>query len=418
MQPLAAWLLGTTILTSVAAAWALQPPAGGIVKHQAGLTAPTIDFDEPLEALLSALGAGTLAFASAGERRAARPARGALFADPSPLWRKAFAGLEAPYARVVPVRRAAEAPAPRMHDALYRPPSSPGMWLTQPAPPYRDSAPGQFELRVAYAAGTIEHSLFQAGQAAGLSDEIILTLVDIFGWDIDFALEVQAGDTFSVIYEEKYLHGRRIADGAVLAAEFSNRGEVHRAIGFRDRSGRIEYYTPEGRNVRRPFLRTPVKYSRVSSSFSAARHHPILKVSRAHRGVDYAAPEGTPVRATASGRVAYAGWNGGYGNLVIIDHGRGYRTLYAHLSRFRPGLRAGQRLRQGAIVGYVGQTGLATGPHLHYEFQVNGVHQDPLAFEPRVATTVPPALRPRFERVAEEWTERLDLISERNLAAR
>lgn len=418
MRPrlLLAWLLGGAVLTSVAAAWVLQLPVEGVRAGETAQAQAPFHLTMSLRPLLAAIGAGTVS--AWGARPGARRAGGALFPKAAPLWRKAFEGLGEPFARLAPIAQVAAAETPRVHDALYRPPPSPRMWLTRSAPPYRASEPGGFELRVAYAAGTIEHSLFQAGQAAGLPDTIILKLAEIFGWDIDFALDVRAGDTFSVIYEEKYLYGRKSADGAVLAAEFVNQGDAHRAIGFRNADGEIAYYTPEGRNVRRPFLRTPVRFSRVSSNFSASRYHPILKTWRAHRGVDYAAPAGTPVRATAGGRVAFAGWNDSYGKVVFIDHGHGYSTLYAHLSRIRPGVESGKPIAQGDVLGYVGQTGLATGPHLHYEFQVNGVHKNPLTFELPNGTTVASERRGQFQRVAAEWTRRLDLINERQLAGR
>jgi len=280
------------------------------------------------------------------------------------------------------------------------------------------SLPGNFEIRLAYRAGSIERSLFEDGREAGLSDPLILKLAEIFGWDIDFALDLRAGDRFVVIYEEKFWFGRKIADGAILAAEFWNRGRVYRAIGFRDSFGRINYFTPAGKSLRRPFLRTPVQFRSVSSRFSKSRYHPILKTWRAHTGVDYSAPIGTPVHATASGRVVSVGWNGGYGNTVLIDHGNSFSTLYAHLSRYRPGLRGGQHVEQGEVIGYVGQTGLATGPHLHYEFQVHGRHQNPLTFEFPAGETIAPTVREDFFRTARAWVARLDSLNGRYLAAR
>ena len=254
-----------------------------------------------------------------------------------------------------------------------------------------------YEVRLARVAGIIERSLFDDGQAAGLSDRLIGELGDIFGWDIDFVVDLQRGDRFTVLYEEKYWRGQKIADGDILAAEFVNQGRRYRAIAHRIADGRLEYYTPDGLALRRTFLRTPVRFSRVSSTFSGARYHPILKTWRAHNGVDYDAPLGTPVRATASGRIAAMGWNGGYGNIVAIRHAGPYSTVYAHLARHRHGLRAGQAVEQGEIIGYVGQTGLATAPHLHYEIQVNGVQRDPLTFKlPASAREAVPAEGRRF----------------------
>jgi len=273
-----------------------------------------------------------------------------------------------------------------------------------------------YEVRLAYVAGSIERSLFEDGQQAGLSDPLILNLAEIFGWDIDFALDLRHGDSFAVIHEEKYWLGQKIADGDILAAEFTNQGRVYRAIGYRDENGKIDYYTADGVTLRRAFLRTPVKFSRVSSSFSNSRYHPILKSWRAHTGVDYAAPLGTPVRATATGRVTLVGPNGGYGNTVSIRHAGPYSTLYAHLSRYRAGLRIGQEIKQGEIIGYVGQTGLATGPHLHYELQVNGVHHNPLTFVFPGEEQIGPAARAGFLQAAATWSAKLDLIGNGRLA--
>lgn len=288
----------------------------------------------------------------------------------------------------------------------------------KPAPPYSASKHGSFEVRLAYRTGTIERSLFEDGREAGLSDPLIAKLAEIFGWDIDFALDVREGDSFVVIYEEKYWFGRKVADGPILAAEFSNHGRVYRALGVRGRDGRMSYYTPAGVSLRRPFLRTPVQFSSVTSRFSQARYHPILKTWRAHNGVDYAAPVGTPVRATASGRIISVGWNGGYGNSILVQHTGPYSTLYGHLSAYRSGLHAGQYVEQGEVIGYVGQTGLATGPHLHYELQVYGQYRNPLTFRLPPGEMIAPALRQGFVEAARSWTDRLDLITRRYIASR
>ncbi len=278
--------------------------------------------------------------------------------------------------------------------------------------------PSNYEVRLARVAGIIERSLFDDGQATGLSDRLIVELGDIFGWDIDFVVDLQRGDRFTVLYEEKYWRGQKIADGDILAAEFVNQGRRYRAIAHRTADGRLEYYSPDGLALRRTFLRTPVRFSRVSSTFSGARYHPILKTWRAHNGVDYDAPLGTPVRATASGRIAAMGWNGGYGNIVEIRHAGPYSTVYAHLARHRSGLRAGQTVEQGEIIGYVGQTGLATAPHLHYEIQVNGVQRDPLTFELPASTrkAVPVEGRRLFFKTADLMSIKLKGESEGQLA--
>ena len=234
------------------------------------------------------------------------------------------------------------------------------------------------DIKVTAATTTISQSLFVDGQKVGLSDAVIMKLIDIFGWDIDFALDLQPNAHFSVIYEEIYKGQQLVKQDRILAAEFVNLGKRMRAVLYTSADGRSSYYSDKGEAMRKTFLRTPVKFTRISSGFTLARRHPILNTIRAHRGVDYAAPSGTPVRATAEGRILSVGLGAGYGNLVEIRHGDNYSTLYGHLSRFATGLKRGSVVNQGQIIGYVGQTGLATGPHLHYEFRINGVHRDPL----------------------------------------
>ncbi|MGH8568059.1 MAG: M23 family metallopeptidase [Gammaproteobacteria bacterium] len=234
------------------------------------------------------------------------------------------------------------------------------------------------QVRVAMTTASIGSSLFQAGQSAGLSDPLILRLMRIFRWDIDFALDIRKGDRFAVIYEELSRDGKTIEQGEILAAEFKSRGKTYRALRFVDAQGRADYYSHRGDALDKAFIRTPVQFRRISSHFSLRRRHPILHTLRAHKGVDYAAPHGTPVKATGSGKVQFAGTQNGYGKTIILQHGDRYDTLYAHLCRFAPRMKAGQSVRQGQIIGYVGSTGFATGPHLHYEFRVDGVHRDPL----------------------------------------
>ncbi len=231
---------------------------------------------------------------------------------------------------------------------------------------------------VSTASATIENSLFIAGQRAGLSDPIIMRLVEIFGWDVDFALDIRAGDRFTLIYEELFRDGKKIRDGQILAADFFNRGRSLRALRYQDSSGRVAYFTPKGLSMRKAFLRTPVNYLRISSRFNPRRKHPVLNRIRAHKGVDYSAPRGTPIKAAGDGRVSYAGRKGGYGKTVILQHGGKYSTLYGHMSRLHKRARKGKRVYQGQTIGYIGSTGLATGPHLHYEFRVRGIHKDPL----------------------------------------
>lgn len=234
------------------------------------------------------------------------------------------------------------------------------------------------EKRIQYANGTIDSALFFAAKEAGLSDNMTMKLANIFGWDIDFVLDIRKGDSFELMYEEHYVDGEKIRDGEILAANFTNRGETFTAIYYTDASGRSDYYNPEGNSVRKAFLRTPVDFTRISSRFNPNRLHPIFKTKRPHTGVDYAAPRGTPIKAAGDGKVTVARRKGGYGYAVVIQHGQSYSTLYGHLSRFGRGVKEGRRVKQGQIIGYVGATGWATGPHLHYEFRINGVHRNPL----------------------------------------
>ena len=233
------------------------------------------------------------------------------------------------------------------------------------------------EARARTVRAVIDSSLFEAVENAGAHDQTALTLADIFGWDIDFVLDIQPGDSFVVTYEELYRNGAYVKDGAVLAASFINQGREFVAVRYVDPEGGAHYYTPDGKSMHKAFLRTPVEFTRVSSRFNTARHHPILNLIRAHKGVDYAAPIGTPVRAAGDGRIRFAGVKGGYGNLVEIDHSRGIVTVYGHLSRFAKGTRVGEHVQQGTVIAFVGMTGLATGPHLHYEYRVNGVFKNP-----------------------------------------
>lgn len=233
------------------------------------------------------------------------------------------------------------------------------------------------EKRRTFAAGSVQGSLYQSALEAGLSPSTIIKMGKIFAWKIDLS-HVKPGDTFTVIYEQDYYAGELIEDGAILAAEFVSSGTPYRAIGFRNEKGALDYFTPEGNSLKQAFTRNPVDFTRISSGFQPDRWHPVLGVKRPHRGVDYAAPTGTPVSASGDGVVRFIGRKGGYGNTVIIDHGHGYTTLYGHLSKFKKGLKRGRRVAQDQEIGYVGSSGLATGPHLHYEFRVNGQHKDPV----------------------------------------
>lgn len=225
---------------------------------------------------------------------------------------------------------------------------------------------------------TIESSLLIDGQKAGLSAKLIDQLTDIFAWDIDFATNLHKGDQFTVLYEKTVVDGIAIGNDEIVAAEFINQGKSYTAVRYKDKKGHVSYYSPEGNGMRKAFLSTPVDFARISSHFDAHRKHPVLNRIRAHKGVDYAARTGTPVKSTGDGEIIFNGRKGGFGQVVIIKHGEHYESLYAHLSKFKKGLTTGSQVKQGEVIGYVGQTGLATGPHLHYEFHVDGTYRNPL----------------------------------------
>ena len=275
------------------------------------------------------------------------------------------------------------------------------------------------ETQVVMKSAEIRFSLFGATDAAGIPDSVATQLADIFGGDIDFHRDLRRGDRFAVIYESINYLGRPVRSGRILAAEFVNNGKTYRAAWFADPAGGENgsgYYTADGKNIRKAFLRSPLEFSRITSGFSAARFHPILQKWRAHKGIDYGAPVGTRVKATGDGVVEYVGIQGGYGKAVILRHQSRYTTLYGHLSGFAPGLRKGSRVGQGDVIGFVGATGLASGPHLHYEFRVGDVHQNPLA----MALPGAPPLLPRqlglFRAQTAAPLARLDLIRGFNLA--
>ncbi len=255
----------------------------------------------------------------------------------------------------------------------------------------------ELETRVKQAQGIINESLFLAGQAAELPDKLIMELIDIYRWDIDFRLDIRKGDSFKVIYEEKYKNREKVAEGPVLAAEFNNRDRKIRTVRYERDNGLIDYFTGDGANMRKAFLRNPLEFSRISSHFNLRRKHPVLNRIRAHKGVDYAAATGTPIKATGDGSIQFIGNKGGYGKTIIVKHGGKYSTLYAHLSRYRKGLKRGRSVKQGQVIGYVGKTGLATGPHLHYEFRVNDRHQNPLTVSLPEAESVPATEMDRFK---------------------
>lgn len=269
--------------------------------------------------------------------------------------------------------------------------------------------------QVVMRSGEIRSSLFAATDAIGLPDSIATQMADIFGGDIDFHRDLRRGDRFSVVYEMLFNMGQPARTGRILAAEFVNNGKAFRAVWFESMDGQ-GYYTAEGKNIRKAFLRSPLEFSRVTSGFSYSRFHPIHQTWRAHKGVDYGAPIGTRVKATSDGVVEYVGKQGGYGNLVVIRHQGRYTTHYGHLNGFAAGIRKGQRVSQGDIIGYVGKTGWATGPHLHYEFRINDVHQNPLAVALPSAPPLAPQQMAEFKHHADPLAYRLDRIRGMNLA--
>ena len=279
--------------------------------------------------------------------------------------------------------------------------------------------PLQLETQVVMKSAEIRYSLFGASDAAGIPDSVATQLADIFGGDIDFHRDLRKGDRFAVIYESVNYLGRAVRSGRILAAEFVNNGKTYRAAWFADPAGgenSSSYYTADGKNIRKAFLRSPLEFSRITSGFSSARFHPVLQKWRAHKGIDYGAPSGTRVKATGSGTVEYVGIQGGYGKVVVLRHQGRYTTLYGHLSGFAAGLRKGNRVSQGDVIGFVGATGLASGPHLHYEFRVNDVHQNPLAMALPSAPPLQPHQLAQFRTSTGVNLARLDQIRGFNLA--
>ncbi|WP_438281913.1 peptidoglycan DD-metalloendopeptidase family protein [Pseudomonas alabamensis] len=263
-------------------------------------------------------------------------------------------------------------------------------------------------VRTAYAHGVINSSLAASAQRAGLSHSMTMDMARVLGYDIDFAQDIRPGDEFDVVYEQKVMDGKVVGTGNILSARFTNRGKTYTAVRYTNKQGNTSYYTADGNSLRKAFIRTPVDFARISSRFSAGRKHPILNKIRAHKGVDYAAPRGTPIKAAGDGKVLLAGRRGGYGNTVIIKHGNAYQTLYGHMQGFAKGVTTGSTVKQGQVIGYIGTTGLSTGPHLHYEFQVNGVHVDPLSQKVPMADPIAKAERQRFLQQSKPLIARMD----------
>ena len=259
------------------------------------------------------------------------------------------------------------------------------------------------EIRQSFVHGQIQSSLFESAAAAGLS--------------IDFVLDIRSGDEYYVMFEEVWQDGEKVGDGEIVAAEFVNRGSSYRALRYVSPEGDSDYFGPDGRSVRKAFVRAPVDFTRISSNFNPKRRHPILNKIRAHRGVDYAAPAGTPIKAAGDGKIIFRGKKSGYGNVVILQHGGNITTLYAHMSNFRRGQRIGTRVKQGQVIGFVGRTGLATANHLHYEYRLNGVHRNPRTVELPAADPIDPAFREDFLRTSAPILQRLERFKATRLAS-
>lgn len=278
-----------------------------------------------------------------------------------------------------------------------------------------EDRPVETRRRAAY--GRIETSLFESGATAGLSDKMIMNLAGIFAWDVDFVLDIRTNDNYYIIYEELWQDGELASEGEIVAAEFHNNGRTYTAIRYTDKDGRADYFTPEGHSVRKAFVRAPVDFTRISSSFNPRRRHPILNTIRAHRGVDYAAPKGTPVKAAGDGKVIFRGVKGGYGNTVILQHGGNITTLYAHLNAFDRKAGMGKRVKQGQTIAYVGATGLATAAHLHYEYRLNGVHRNPRTVKLPQADPIKPELMSDFRASTAPILAELERFKETRLAS-
>ncbi|MEI7457273.1 MAG: peptidoglycan DD-metalloendopeptidase family protein [Nitrosomonadales bacterium] len=274
----------------------------------------------------------------------------------------------------------------------------------------------QLEKRLFVRTGEIKTSLYAATDAAGMPESAANQLTEIFSGDVDFHHDLKRGDRFTAVYEMTYSNGALVKAGQIQAAEYINQGNVYRAVRFQSDANHSDYYTPEGRSLKKAFLRSPIAFSRVSSGFTMARFHPVLNKWRAHKGVDFAAPIGTPVKATSDGIVSFVGQQNGYGNVVILKHQSQYSTVYGHLSRYAKGLRNGARIRQGDVIAYVGMTGMTSGPHLHYEFRVNDQQRDPLRVALPNALPITGANRTAFKTMADKFVASLVQLRNTNLA--
>lgn len=273
------------------------------------------------------------------------------------------------------------------------------------------------ESRIVMRSGRIESSLFAATDAASLPDSVAMKMADIFGTQLDFREDLRKGDTFSVVYQMDYRNGEPTGTGKILSAEYVNAGKPYQAVLYLTPSGQEEYYSPTGESLKKGFLRSPLEFSRITSNFSNSRLHPVLGFHRRHTGTDFGAPTGTRVKAVGDATVSFAGRKGGYGNLIILRHRNGYETYYAHLSGFANGVRPGRSISQGEIIGFVGMTGTATGPHLHYEVRIGGQPRNPVAVKLPGSPPLPLAEKTRFSQQTAAWVERLGQLRGTNLAA-
>ena len=265
---------------------------------------------------------------------------------------------------------------------------------------------------------TVQNSLFGATDDAGIPDQIALQIAEIFSGEIDFHDDLRPGDNFNVIYEAFYNAGELMKTGDVLAVEFVNKGKKYQAVHFGEAEGKFAYYTPEGRSLHKSFLRSPLEFTRVSSSFNNGRFHPILHRFKAHKGVDLAAPTGTRIKASGDAVVEFMGRKGGYGNVIVLKHENGISTVYGHLSGFAADLRKGMQVEQGDIIGYVGSTGMATGPHLHYEFLVDKVHRDPMTVALPTIIPIDAKYKKAFDAMSLDYMAKIEMLNRSQVAAK
>jgi murein DD-endopeptidase MepM/ murein hydrolase activator NlpD len=271
--------------------------------------------------------------------------------------------------------------------------------------------PIQYQTRLELVAGTIQTSLFRTISDLNERDQLALDLSEIFSWDFDFSSELRRSDHFKVAVEKRYLNGKFVKYGRILAAEFANKGKVYSAYYFAGAEGHSDYYSATGQSLKRDLLKAPIKFSRITSAFSRKRFHPLLKEYKPHMGVDYAAAVGTPVFAAGNGSVQFAGWRGGLGRSIQIDHQSGLASMYGHLSRFAAGIRPGATVRQGEVIGYVGASGLATGPHLDYRVTRNGRFVNPVSIKFEPSTPIRPELLADFQSERDKWQSRFAALS-------